>query len=114
MNPTNTISFIPYDQVPIDRRKDVTYGSFSCDMKSNKVETHQTRLTAGGDKINYPEDVSMPTADMNLVKVFFNSVISTVDVKCVMLDIKDFYLNTPMARYEYIRLKLTDILEEII
>ncbi len=31
-----------------------------------------------------------------------------------MLDIKDFYLNTPMARYEYMWLKLTDIPEKII
>ncbi len=31
-----------------------------------------------------------------------------------MLDVKDFYLNTPIARYKYMRLKLTDIREEII
>ncbi len=30
------------------------------------------------------------------------------------LDIKDFYLNTPMKRYEYMHLKLADIPEEII
>ncbi len=34
--------------------------------------------------------------------------------KCVMLDIKDFYLNTPMKRYEYMRIKITDIPEKII
>ena len=47
VNPTNTIFFIPYHQVPINRRKDVTYGSFSCNMKPNKMETHRTRLTSG-------------------------------------------------------------------
>ena len=31
-----------------------------------------------------------------------------------MLDIKDFYLRTPMKRPEYMRLKITDIPEEII
>ncbi len=31
-----------------------------------------------------------------------------------MLDVKDFYLNTPMKRYEYMRIKITDIPEEII
>jgi len=108
VNLTNTIFFITYDQVPMDRRKDVTYGSFSCDLKPNKNETHQMRLTAGGDKINYPDDIGTPTADMTLVKTFFNSVISTKGAKCVMLDIKDFYLNTPMTRYEYMRLKLTE------
>jgi hypothetical protein len=31
-----------------------------------------------------------------------------------MMDIKDFYLRTPMKRPEYMRLKITDIPEEII
>ena len=31
-----------------------------------------------------------------------------------MVDIKDFYLNTPMERYEYMKLKVTDIPAEII
>jgi hypothetical protein len=112
--PTNTIFFIKPGQIPHDRRKDVTYGSFVCEVKSNKTETHRTRLTAGGNRINYPGDVGTPTADMTLVKNFLNSVISTKGAKCVLLDVKDFYLNTPMARYEYMRIKLTDIPEEII
>ena len=94
--------------------KDVTHGNFSCNMKPNKTETHQTRLTVGGDKINYPEDVGTPTADMTLVETLLNSVISTKAAKCVMLDVKDFYLNTPMKRYEYMCINITDIPEEII
>ena len=111
---TNTIFFIRRDQVPKDRLKDVTYTSFSCNMKPNKKETHCTRITAGRDRINYPEDMGTPTADMTLVKTLFNSVISTKGERCVMLDVKDFYLNTPMKRYEYMRIKITDIPEEII
>jgi hypothetical protein len=30
------------------------------------------------------------------------------------LDIKNFYLNTPMVRYKYVRIRIEDILEEII
>ncbi|MBM5801495.1 MAG: hypothetical protein FJ077_11840 [Cyanobacteria bacterium K_DeepCast_35m_m2_023] len=111
---TNTLFFIAKESVPKDRFKDVTYASFVCEIKSNKKETHRTRLTAGGDRINYPEDVGTPTADMTLVKILFNSIVSTTNAKCVMADIKDFYLNTPMKRYEYMRIKLTDIPEEII
>jgi hypothetical protein len=110
---TNTIFFIHKDQVPKDQMKDVTYGSFSCNMKLNKAETHQTRLTAGGDKINYPEDVDTPTAGMTLVKTMLNSVISTKGAKCVILDVADFYLNTIMKRYEYMPIKIADIPEEI-
>ena len=74
---SNTIFFIKQNQIPMQRRKDVTNGKFVCDLRPNKKETHRTRLTAGGDKINYPDEVGTPTADMTLVKIFFDSVIST-------------------------------------
>ncbi len=35
---TDTIRFIRKDQVPTNRMKDVTYGSFNCDYKPNKEE----------------------------------------------------------------------------
>ncbi len=55
-----------------------------------------------------------PTADMTLVKVLLNSIISTENTRCVILDVKDFYLNTPMKRFKYMRLKLNKITEEFI
>jgi hypothetical protein len=93
---TNTIKFIRKNKIPQDRRKDVTYGSVKCEIKTNKAETHRTRLTAGGDRINYPEDVGTLTADMTLFKILANSIILTPGARCIMIDIKDFYLNTPM------------------
>ena len=83
-------------------------------MNSNKKETHHTRITADGDRINYPEDIGTLTADMTLVKTFSNIVISTKGANCVMLNVKDFYLNTPTKQYEYMRIKIMDIPEEII
>ncbi len=98
MKGKNAIFFISKDKVPKDRTKVVTYGSFSCDFKPNKTETHRTRLTAGGDRINYPGDTGTPTADMTLFKILMNSMISTKGARCIMVDIKDFYLCTPMKR----------------
>ena len=92
----------------------MTYGSFSCNFKPNKEEKERTRLTAGGDQINYPGDTGTPTADMTLFKIIMNSVISPKGARCMMIDLKDFYLNTPMERSEYMRLKLGNIPEEII
>ena len=51
---------------------------------------------------------------MTLFKIILNSVISTKGAKFMMIDLKDFYLNTPMKRSEYMRLKMNDITEEII
>ncbi len=90
------------------------YGSFSCDMEPNKEEKECTQLTTGGERINYPEDVGTPTANLTFVKILLNSVISTKEAKCMMLNLKDFHLNTPMKRYEYMRLKISDIPKEII
>jgi hypothetical protein len=111
---TSTIFTISKDKVPKDRAKDLTYGSFRCNLKPNKTETHCTRLTTGGDRVNYSGNTSTPSADMTLFKILLNSIISTKGARFVTVDIKDFYLCRPMKRFEYMRLKITDIPEEII
>ena len=39
-------------------------------------------------------------------KILINSVLSTPDAKMVTTDLKDFYLGTPMERYEYMRIPI--------
>jgi len=72
------------------------------------------RLTVGGNKVHYPGDVGTPTADLTLVKMHLNSVISTPGARYMTLDDKNFYLNTPVSRYEYVRIKIDDIPKKII
>ena len=112
--PTNTIEFICKAEVPKDRRKDVTYGSFVCSVRLEKKEQNRTRFVVGGNKINYPGEVATPTAEMLTAKMLFNSVISTKGAKFMTMDISNFYLMTPLKRPEFIRMKMADIPEEII
>jgi hypothetical protein len=51
---------------------------------------------------------------MLVAKMLFNSVVSTKNAKFMTMDISNFYLMTPLKRPEYIRMKITDIPEEII
>ena len=51
----------------------------------------------------------MPTINMVTVKLHLNSVISTKGARYCTIDLNDFYLNTPMVRPEYMRMKLKDI-----
>jgi len=51
-------------------------------------------------------DCGTPTVDLLTVKLMFNSIISTPNAKFMTIDIKDFYLMTPMDRFEYFRMKL--------
>ena len=66
-----------------------------------------------GDRINYPDNCGTPTADLLTVKLLLNSTISTLGAKFFTLDIKNFYLNTPLKRYEYIRLPMKDIPDDV-
>jgi hypothetical protein len=49
---TNTIRFIRRSNIPKGHK--VTYGSFLVDIKDHKDEKERTRLTVGGDQIEYP------------------------------------------------------------
>jgi hypothetical protein len=79
-----------------------------------KKEVERTRLTVGGNLIDYWGNVSTKTADLITAKILFNSVVSTPDAKFKGIDLKNFYLNTPLERYEYMRLPIAIIPEEII
>ncbi len=60
----------------------------------------------GGNLINYPDDCGTPTADLITVKILLNSIVSTLNAKFMTIDLKDFYLMTPMTRKEFFCMKL--------
>jgi hypothetical protein len=111
---TNTIKFIRKRDVPSIQMKDVTYGQFVCCIHPQKAETHHTRFVVGGNRINYPDEVATPMAEMLVVKLLFNSVLSTHGARFMTMDIANFYLMTPLERPEYVKIKLRDVREEII
>jgi hypothetical protein len=114
---TNTIVFIKKNQVPQDRAKDMTYGLITTLIRPEKSDKpNRTRLVAGGNRVHYPGDAGTPTANLLTVKLLvLNSIISTPNAKFMTMDIKDFYLNnTPMLRYEYMRLRIVDMPEDVI
>jgi hypothetical protein len=92
----------------------VTYGSFVVDIKDHKEEKERTRLTVGGDQIEYPGDKSTRTAGLTTAKILINSVISTLGAKFLVIDIKNFYLNTPLGRFEYMVINLSSLPQETI
>jgi hypothetical protein len=111
---TNTVYFRTYRDIPEDRRGDVTYGRIVVDYRPKKEEPNRTQLIVGGNLIGYPDDVSTPTADTTTAKLVISSAASTPKVKYMCGDIKNFYLGTPMERFEYMKLPLSIIPDEII
>ena len=108
---TDTIFFIHPSRIPPGRR--ATYLRIVCDDRPQKTETRRVRHTVGGDKIDYPFAVATKVAGITTVKILINSVISTPDARFMSIDIKDFFLNNPMARYEYIRIPVDIIPQDI-
>ena len=78
------------------------------------MDKNRTQLTVGGIRINYPGDVGTPTVCLLTVKLLVNSVISTAGAEFMTLDILKIYLNTPLARYEYLRIKLSNFPNNVI
>lgn len=77
----------------------------------NGIIEQRVRGTIGGDRIDYPGEVSARTDDMEVVKILLNSVVSD-DASVMTLDIKDYYLGTPLDTTEYIRIDCKFIPED--
>jgi hypothetical protein len=82
----------------------VTYIKFVCNVQTEKKDPYRTRATIGRNLINYPEDVGTPTANLLLIKIFLNSVISTRGAKFAGTDLANFYLMTPLKRPQYAKI----------
>ena len=103
---SNTMRPIHIHEQPVHRRKDTSYYNPQIKEKEDAMgnRTYRVRGTIGGDRINYPGETSANTAAMPVVKILLQSVISD-DSNWMTLDIKDYYLNTPLSRPEYIRIQ---------
>jgi hypothetical protein len=71
-----------------------------------------TNLTS--KKKNVTGDVAISTADITTFKILINSTLSTEEAAMMMMDIKNYYLGTPMPRFEYTKMLLYRFPEEII
>ena len=84
---TNTMYFIPKEELPFKNKK-LTYPKIVCNILPNKAENHCTRITVGGNLLDYAGTLTTPTATITTAKCLFNSVVSTPAAKFVLDDIK--------------------------
>ena len=107
----DNIFYIQKSQVPTGRK--VTYSTMVCDYRILKDYPWRVRLTVGGDKLPYYSDSGSPSASLIEANLLINSVISTPNAKFATADIKDYFLCSPMKKYEYMKLPLRIIPEDI-
>ena len=87
---TFRILFIDKANIPEDLWKYVTYGPIVVSYRPEKADPNRTRLTVGGDRVNYPGYFGIPTTDLLADKLLLNSKISTPGTHFITIDIKDF------------------------
>ena len=83
-------------------------------ISPNKTETHQVRTTIGDDKLSYEGPTATKCASLITTKILLNSVVSTILAIFMCADIHDFYYNTPMVDFEYMKLPLSMSPKEIV
>jgi hypothetical protein len=109
---TDTCFFVKLTNVPKDRN--ITCGKIVCDNKPHKKEKERVRLTVGGDRLDYSGNVATSTANITTFKILIKSTLSTEDAAMMMMDIKNYYLGTPLPWFEYMKMLLSRFPEEIV
>jgi hypothetical protein len=109
---TDTCFFIKLTDIPTEIK--ITYGKIVCDYKPHKKEKERVRLTVGGDRLDYSGDVATSTAHITTFKILIHSTLSTRDAAIMMMYIKNYYLVTPLPRFEYMKIPLSRFPEEIV
>jgi hypothetical protein len=85
-----------------------------CDCKPLKKEKERVRLTVGRDRLDYSGDVATSTAEITTFKTLISSILSTEDAAIIMMDIQNYYMDTPLPPYEYMHMLLSRFPEEIL
>jgi hypothetical protein len=70
----------------IPKHQTVTYAHMVVDFCSQKANPHRIQITARGNLINYPGELSMQTADLTTSKLMWSSVLSTEGAKYMCLN----------------------------
>ena len=99
---TNTFLLMDLDEIKqIPRDRVVTYARIVVDYRAQKKDPNRVRVTAGGNLITYPFELTTRTADITTSKIMWNSTISTPGARYMAADAGNFYLVTPLDRPEY-------------
>ena len=86
---TNTFKFMSLDEIHnITGNRTVTYARIVVDYRPQKKDPNRVQITAGGNLINYPGELTTRTADLTTSKILWNSTISTPGARYACADAK--------------------------
>jgi hypothetical protein len=105
---TNTIFFLSHDEIRhIPKDQTVTHARIVINHRLQKEDPNRICITIGGNLINYPFELTICTTNMVSSKLLWNSTISMPRARFAGADIKNMYLDTPLDRFEYMRMPIS-------
>ena len=103
----NKIKHIPADCI-------VTHANIVVDYCPQKKDPNWAMITAWDNLINYQGELTTRTAYLTTYKIIWKSIIRTINVKHMCVDIKNFDLCTILDRLEYMSIPVYAFPEHII
>jgi hypothetical protein len=103
---TNAMFVMTHDDIDKLHGKKYTYANIVLDHCPQKEDPNRIRITAGGNLIQFDDELSVRTADITTAKLHWNSVISTKNARYMCLDLSLFYLSAALEYYEYMKIPL--------
>mmetsp|Transcript_20588 Transcript_20588/g.43665 ORF Transcript_20588/g.43665 Transcript_20588/m.43665 type:complete len:274 (-) Transcript_20588:305-1126(-) len=98
----------------VPKGKTVTYPRYTVDIRPKKSEPYRTRITAGGNLLDYDSNVTTHTASTEIIKCHWKSVLSTKGAKYCTGDISNMYLCSWLKEAEYVRFHIDSIPPRIV
>jgi hypothetical protein len=105
---TNAILVMKHNKIAqmVRAGKKITFAHPVVDHRLQKEDPNRIGITAMGNLVSYEGELSVCTADINMAKIHWNSVISTKGAKYMCLDIYFFYLTAALKYFEYMKIPL--------
>ena len=92
---------IMFQDILQDCQSNVAHTRVVCKVRPTKADPSQTRITIGGNTINYTGNCGTKTGSFETVKLVINSTLFTLGAKYMTVNLSNFYLNTPLNQPEY-------------
>jgi hypothetical protein len=107
---TNSIFVMSHSEnTNILRGRAVTYCRLVMNFCPQKEDPNQVRMTAGGNLLRCPGELTTRTTNLTTAKLVWNSVLSTEGARFMRIDIKNFYLGTLLDRFEYMKIPISTL-----
>ena len=109
---TQTTKFLKKRNIP--KGEKAVYTILVVDLRPNKEVHDRLIMCMVGHKMEIVMDTTTRTADLTTCKLHMNGVVSTLGAIFAGRDVKNFYLNTPLKKKRYGKVRAKYIPEETI